>query len=476
MNLQKLFSPKLSRREKDNYLSTMLVKKKQAFKKEGLEGIEYKNKVFLAKTELELESEKGIIRKYYKPIAQHKKIFQSHIIEHNLSHLFHTSEIAHFKLPPSIKTDIQFTNHISKQNLFSIVFPEFERFDQGSWQACIFTKQNVGWITKDDQGYYRYCTKSKETGVIFGFSLLDIMEIAFTNEFAGTKMDYQVARKMLATTLRVNYRDFDYVVKQKEKYQNNLAVIQGFGDWKALYPNLFSIIKSQLYILDELQNFASKNIMEKRHAIDKEAVFFLSTRQIAKHFDNNHHIKRDPSTFASAINLFATVCLLRKIPSETLQSKEELLQIATEIRGENNHYNLINFMTIPFYNEELLRKAEKTAKRLRKNKITTAKQITSDSLIRTLGEKKTKEIIHVREVSLMGMSADQLYALAQRELGEVPWEEFDVPDGSFEETVYDEEPQYTCTSSIFTLTADELYELALQHEEAKKNEDDEFGS
>jgi hypothetical protein len=55
MNIKALFTPKLSKKTKDKYLYSELDKRKLEFEKEGLSGVEYKNKVLGAKTELERE-------------------------------------------------------------------------------------------------------------------------------------------------------------------------------------------------------------------------------------------------------------------------------------------------------------------------------------------------------------------------------------------------------------------------------------
>lgn len=167
---------------------------------------------------LEREIENGIYHKYYKPTQKHKQVFQNYILEHELLPLFQISDNADYQLPPSILTECQFTNHITKQNLFSTVLPEFKRFYEGKWEPCIFTNADVGWITRDNDGYYRYCSKSIKTGVIFGLSLLDLIEIAHAHEFVGTDIGYIIARKSLATILNISYRDFDFVKQQKAKY------------------------------------------------------------------------------------------------------------------------------------------------------------------------------------------------------------------------------------------------------------------
>jgi hypothetical protein len=423
MKLQELFKPRLSKKKQRDYKNKELERRIRELTEAGYEGIEFKNKVYQAKKEIEREIKNGIFRKYYKPTASHKKVFHNHILSHNLLPLFNTSENLHYQLPVSIKTDIQFTNHISKQNLFSTVIPAFKRFEESNWQPCVITKENVGWITKDKDGYYRYCSKNPNTGVIYGFSLLDLIEIVYVGDFVGTDMAYQVARKWLATTLNVSYRDFEYVKQQKAKYESNLAFIEDALDRKSVYPNLFSILKSQLYILVELHEFALQHIMERRHAIQKEAVFFVSTRKLCEDYKKKFKVEeRNHSTFAAAINLFCTLGFLHKVPSETLKTKEELLQIALTIQGDKTHHHLINFMIIPHYDDETLRKAEKTAKRLRKFEITTAKQITRENLKRALGEKRANQIINVREVSLMNMNQDKLQKMAEEELEEFPWQ------------------------------------------------------
>ncbi|GAE37387.1 hypothetical protein [Halalkalibacter akibai] len=468
MTLQELFTPKLSKLGKNAYMSRMLDKVRRELKEQGCKGVEYKNKVFEAKQLLEREIANGIIRKYLKLTASNKKVFQTHILEHNLTPLFQTSADIHYQLPKSIKTDLQFTNHITKQNLFSTVFHSFKRFDKGKWEHCIFTKDNVGWISKDNNGYYRYFSKKVKTGVTIGFSLLDLIQITCSDGDVKTPMDYPTVRKKIATILNVSYRDLDYVKYQKEKYRCNQSLIDESLEWKSLYPNLHSLTKSQLYILDELHQFVSQNIMERRHAIKNEAVFFISIRHLTKLVNERLGTERHPSTVAAAINLFAVLGLLHKMPAEILTDKEELLQIAQSIQGNKNHFHLITFMTIPLYDENLLKKAEKMAKRLRKNKITTAKQITSKNLKIVLGEKKAKSIINVREVSIMKMQPNKLEELAEEALRDFPYEAFDKGLVKNLEETPEEEIYSLKDSSLFDLPDKELYEMSLQHFEQQE--------
>jgi hypothetical protein len=420
MSIQALFTPRLTKKSKQKYLYKELNKRKLEFEKEGLSGIEYKNKVLGAKTKLEGEIKNDIIRMYSKPTTEHKRIFHKHILDHNLHNLFTTPENVPHQLPTTIRSHVDFTSYVSKQNLFSTIFPTFERFDQGGRQACIFTNDNVGWTTKDDKGYYHYCSKSEKTGRIFGFSLLDIVEIVFEEPLLGSSLAYINARRRIADVLNIQYIELDFQLQQEDKYSNNLSLIKDIDTIKQNLPNLYSLINSQLYVLKKLHTFAMANIMEQRHAIKKEAVFFVSTRTLMKDFKENYNIEKSHTTIASAINLFATLRLLHKIPSEKLQSKEFLYNIALEIRKDNIEYNLINFMTVPFYDFDRLAKAENIAKRLLRNNIKTAKQITRVSLLKVFGEKKANEVFGVKIVNIRNMSAEELYELSLREQQDFP--------------------------------------------------------
>lgn len=473
MTLDELFKPKLSKVKQKAYKSNELERRKNKLIEEGYEGVEYKNKVFQEKKKLDREIKNGIFRKYYKPNGTHKQVFHAHISKHNLLPLFTPSDEIHYSLPQSVKTDIQFTHHISRQNLFSTVFPSFKRFDEGSFQPCIFSKDHVGWIAQDQDGSYRYCSKNLQTGVIFGFSLLDLIEISHIEEHVGTKMAYQMARTWLSTLLHVSYRDFNYVKQQKIKYKGNLATIDQAMEWKEPYPNLYAISNSQLYVLIELHEYASRHIMKRQHSIQKEAVFFVSARKLCKNYKEKYNVdKKDYSTFAAAINLFSTLGLLRKIPYDILKSKSDLLQIAMEIQGSNTHHHLINFMTIPHYNEDILNRAEKTAKQLRKFNITTAKDVTNKSLKEALGEKKANEIIKVREVSLQNMHADELQELAEKELGEFPWEAIEESMEKGLKATKRENDLHAFESPLYQMSVEELHERAMQHFELKEEENE----
>ena len=412
MNIENLFKPpKLSEEERKKYFYGKLEKEIEELRDQGYSGIDYKNRVYFVKRKIERQKENGVVSKYNRPSHQQKNIFHEHLITNELQYSFEIAKDIRYHLPESVRSHSDFINHISKVNLFSLVFPELQRFDNGGRQPCIFTNKNVGWISKGEKGYYRYFTKREQTGMVYGFSLLDLFEVAYGGEFSNKDIAYRQARTELALSLNCQYSERDFEIQQKQKYFNNLCIVENLKSVSESYPTLHRLIKNQLYVLQKLHFIAKDNIMEKRHSIKNEAVFFVSTTTLQKVFAENHNKQRQRSTIACAINLFVTLGLLNKIPSETLKKNETLFTIALNIRGGHQEYRFINFMTIPYYDEELLSKAEKIAKQLKKNKITTAKQITRSKLIEIFGIKKANEVIEAG--SLMSLSDDALLQMAK---------------------------------------------------------------
>lgn len=423
MNIETIFMTRpLTEKKKKQYMYKELDKRTKDLKEKGYSGIEYKNMVYKAKKNLEKEIRNGIIRKYVKATTFHKEVINHHLITNNLLIHFQPSKIVAYQLPQTISSHYDFTIYISKNNLFSTIFPLFKRFDDGGRQSCIFTENNIGWISQDKQGYFRYCSKNEKTGKVIGFSLLDIVEIVFGKDFEDRLKAYQNARRRIAEILNVRYDEFDFELQQEYKYKNNLQMFNDI-DWiKKNFPNLYRLIRSQLYILKWLHTFGMTNILEKRHAIGSDSVIFVSCRQIANDLKQKHNISKSHTTISSAINLFATLNLLHKIPSDQLKSKEFFYNLALDIRKFNIEYNFINFMTIPLYDISLFSSAEKIAKCLIENGITTAKQISRKNLIGTFDTDKANKVFGVKTVDILKVSANELEAFAKEALGDIPYE------------------------------------------------------
>jgi hypothetical protein len=418
MCLESLFAPQiLTDKERSNYLNSKLEKTMNKFKKEGLSGNKYKNKVYWAKIEIEEGMKSGNVNKYIKPNDSHKLTFRNHIISHNLLSLFKMNENAHYHLPVKIRTHNNFTNYICKQNLFSLIFPNFKKFDKGGRNTCIFTSNNIGWISKDYKGYFRYYSKCEKTGITFGFSIFDLIEIVYDECNLGSTTSYQKARRLVATILHIQYNELEFVMQEEDKYDSNIKVLLDQKLLKEMYPNLFILIKNHLCVLTELHIFAKNHIMKKQYAIKKNSVFFVATRTI-ENILIQQNIKKDHSTISSAINIFATLELLQKVPSKTIKNNQYLYNVALKMRKDKK-YKLINCMSIPMYNEKVLKKAEKMAIQLRKNNITNVKRLSKVKLIKIFGEKKANEVIE--EISLYKIDANELYELAKLKSPEYPF-------------------------------------------------------
>lgn len=79
------------------------------------------------------------------------------------------------KLNKKITKHTEYVDYISKVNL-SCLFNVFDGWDIGKIYSCPIIDGNFGWISKDDNGFYRYFTKTKD-GHSYSLSFLDLIEV-----------------------------------------------------------------------------------------------------------------------------------------------------------------------------------------------------------------------------------------------------------------------------------------------------------
>lgn len=290
--------------------------------------------------------------------------------------------------------------------MFSTIFPQLRVIEEKKNNKCVFYPKNKAWIAKGQDGVYRYFTR-REGGRHASFSLFDMMEVN-QGKGTGTVAGINNARKEVARVLNAQYYGLKFEKETQDKYINNIEMIENEADLKRDYPSLYKMVGKQLYILEKLHTIALTSVIDKKTAIKKEAVFFASTRSLQEFFNTKSH-----TTFAKAINLFTTLNLLNKHDSTEIDKDSDLYATALQIRSHNEHFNLINFLSLPFYNDKLLARAERIAKKLVKGKITNMDKITEKTLEAVLG-KKEAEKVYGKETNINKMTEDELYELAKK--------------------------------------------------------------
>lgn len=411
-----LFKPELTEKLKQKYFYERLNKKKNELKKEGLEGQVYGKELHNFTEMLKKEIANGIIIQKMELTPARKRSMREYLAKTGKT--LTTAKNTHYELPNHIRTHTDFVHHVvRKEGMFSRIFPTLKKFEGVGRNKCILYPKNTAWISKGEDGIYRYFTK-REGGRYAFFSILDMMEINY-GKGVGLISGLNYARREIARVLNASYYGLEFELETQAKYVSNIERIELEGDLKRDYPSLYKLVGKQLYILLKLHTIALASVIDKKTAIKKQAVFFASTRLLQEQFEAKSH-----TTFSKAINLFATLNLIDKHDPKGINTESKLYETALQIRSENEYFNLINFLSIPLYDDSLLAKAEKTAKRLIKNKITNMDLITRKSLTTAINEKKANEVYGQAEFNIDKLSTDELYKLAQKHAPEYP----DFPD------------------------------------------------
>lgn len=196
----------------------------------------------------------------------------------------------------------------------------------------------------------------------------------------------------------------------------NIQYFETLDHIKFSYPHLYKFLRKQTHILIQLHKVALSTYIERKCSIKNNPVFFVSTRYLAEKVGKSH------STVAKALNLFASLNLLQKHSAKDVQLNTSLYNFALEIKGENNHFRFINFLSLPSYDKKVLLRAEKDAKKLNENKITKVDSITRESITKVFGMKKAISIYDIKEEDINKMSPNDLESLSKIRLPKYPSE------------------------------------------------------
>lgn len=278
---------------------------------------------------------------------------------------------------------VKLLNKIDLAKFLNLEVKENEEF------KCPFFNRKL-----DDRAYIytinkvnRYFLKSKPKKISDGnydtfeqsYTLIDLYRIFFNKNY------YQSLEELseLFNIIIIN-KDTTYRKKQKEKFATNMLALSKLKD---NYPYLNELLGKHLIVLKELNLVALEYMSTIERTVDKQAVFFFTSRQmeerlniIAKQLTEKGEGFKILSY--SAINrLYCTyrlLGLLTEVEKENVPT--EIVQEAPISSGEKND---TLYYVIPEYNTVLLNKAERIAKKLKKGKFSAT----------THGYKEVREIL-----------------------------------------------------------------------------------
>lgn len=374
---------------------------------EGATGKEIRDAVYKLKFIEDKKIEEDIQTKYVKPGKKEKVLLREGLLQNsNVEILTTTSSIAEHKktISEKIIKHKEFMEYMQTLD-FRFYFGGFQNWNINETKACIFIKGNKAWIKQDDKGVYRYYSKDAEKHTVHGLNIFDLIEIREGAEI-GSVYSMNNARRRLASDLGIVYSERRWEILQEKKYEKNMDITQRADvEIQRDFPGFFDFIKSYLQLLEHLNDWGAKHILEREQSFEGESIFFQSTTHMEK------IVGRDQTICSRAINMFTVLGLLQKIRGEDVPNN--LMSVAQAIRGRRNEFNLVNFYTIPALNHQVLSEAEERVKRLNENGITSMFRISKKKIEQCFGEGFAKKVYvnptSIREQLLEKSLKDHLY-------------------------------------------------------------------
>lgn len=379
---------------------------KNKMEAKGATGKKIRNAVYKLK-HLEDKKIEGIQTKYVKPGKKEKVLLREGLLQNsNIEILTTTSSIAEHKItiPEKITRHKEFMEYMQTLD-YRFYFGGFQNWNINDTRACIFFEGNKAWIKQDDKGVYRYYSKDTEKHTVHGLNIFDLIEIHEGAEI-GSVYSMNNARRRLASDLGIVYSERHWEILQEKKYEKNMDILQN-ADVKIQrdFPKLFDFIKSYLHVLEHLNDWGVKHILEEEHSFKGESIFFQSTTHMEK------IVGKDQTVCSRAINMFTVLGLIKKVRDE--DAPNSLMSVAQAIRGGRNEFRLVNFFSVPALNHQILSEAEERVERLKRYGITSMTHISKKKIEQCFSEVFAKKVYvnptSIREQLLEKSLIDHLY-------------------------------------------------------------------
>lgn len=246
---------------------------------------------------------------------------------------------------------------------------------------CNLVQENQAWISKTENGHFRYFTKSLNHTVI-GLDLIDLLEIYHD---CSTSEAIQIAVK----DFKIKFMEDVWLEKQNSKYLSNLTLIHGAEKRiKEDYPSLYQLIKEHFKMLETFNVIANINVKKQEFSFMGHNIFFASNSYVSG-FLGDYTL----STTNKVINLFAVLGLIQKLKEETIPP--QLLHESITIADQRNLGNIISYYIIPNMSD-VLEEAERRAEILISHRVSYS-SISRAKVLSVFGEDFTNDI-YVQEV------------------------------------------------------------------------------
>lgn len=217
--------------------------------------------------------------------------------------------------------------------------------------TCSFFVKRFAWVSKNENGEYRYYSKIKSNDTLYSFDLFDLLSILLNKSSKETV-------QFIEETWSIQSMN-KWIENQKTKYNANQEKTKMIP--LENYPELTRAIAGHWHILRALYDFGLSKVSGGYFSQNNESIFFISTSFFKTEFFPNHSV----STLNKFINLFAVLGLIKKVKDIPLALRIE----AEKWQALRHRNNTVSYYAVPLLDETLLCEAEKRAKVLNDEKL-----------------------------------------------------------------------------------------------------------
>jgi len=191
------------------------------------------------------------------------------------------------------------------------------------------------------------------------------------------------AIEFIKQVYNIELQQTEWQKEQLEILDTNIELLLS-DEFKEIYPQLHSLIRTRKSNLIALNNYAKMNVKDEDFSLDGNPLFFVSLNNLMDVFGS-----KDKTRTSQSITLFTLLSLLNKIPHENLP--EETLKKANHIAAKYKHKKLVNYYSIDSYGVNSLEESNKIAILLKENNIS-LKGLSREYLLRTFGIEFTNKV------------------------------------------------------------------------------------
>lgn len=253
-------------------------------------------------------------------------------------------------------------------------------FDDDLIEGCRFkiSKSNKLIILKD----YVYGDIGTKTALIDMLTPLRLYMLA-----TGYRNQEQAIEHMAEEMgVIIDGKEIKVKTQERIKYQDNMTAIKNLKS----YPNLHKILKDNLLILQEIQNYGLNATYKTHKTIVKNGEemipFFLTSTYLKENIENIAKQNTEIKTVGDS-HIRKVIIMLQNLGLiEQIEKIDDNLKSLLD--KSNKYYKSIKFYTVPFYSYELLKKADAKATKLMENNI----------FVSNVSNKKCKQILNGEQI------------------------------------------------------------------------------